>query len=129
MVWKTSCCNFLFPAGFPAREYSASGLGFKCPEISEFRASAGTFEPLLYKPGNTEYAGWDIGRIQLEYKIRSLETVKNRQTLQKRTRFFHCTGKLAWEAQVKGELLLLFLFLNVFDLLMFQYLTVYCAVC
>lgn len=73
MVWKPSCCNFLFPAGFPAGEYSASGLGFKCPEISEFRASAATFESTLYQPGNTKYAGWNIGRIQLEYKIENFE--------------------------------------------------------
>lgn len=54
MVWRPSCCNFLFPAGFPAREYSASGLGFKCPEISDLRGSAGTFGPEILQTQSTD---------------------------------------------------------------------------
>ncbi len=44
MVWRPSCW---IPLGFPAREYPASGLGFKCPEISDLGGSARTFGPAV----------------------------------------------------------------------------------
>lgn len=65
MVWRRpSCCNFLFPASFPAREYSASGLGLKCPEISDLRGSAGMFGPATLHTQSK--ALWNTGRKPLE---------------------------------------------------------------